>query len=107
MRVADRHGRPLSQVLSEYPDWEMSYWAAWGHREPTDGAKVEAILARFFSSWIGAHSKKGRKIPSPSELVYPSYWCEQRKSDNSDSNAITSALMRSGVKIKFGKRNNS
>lgn len=104
MRLADRHGRPLSQVL-DYPAWEMPYWASWITREPSDGHRIEYAVARFFSQWLHANSKKGARIPQAHELTLPDFWSEHalqahRASAKKDVNAIVAEFARSGHTIK-------
>lgn len=80
MRVADRHGRPLSEVL-EYPAWEMPYWASWYSREPSDGQRAEFAVARFMCSWLGAHTEKGKPKPKVSDCVMEDYWENKAERD--------------------------
>ena len=77
MRLADRHGKPLSQVAVEYPDWELAYWSVWFEVEPTDGERVELAIARFFQSWISGHIEKGKPVPKLQDLMLSSHWAKQ------------------------------
>lgn len=108
MKLADRHGRPVSQVLSEYPGWELNYWAAWMAREPSDGRRVEFAVAHLHSTTIGINSKKGHKVPKAQDLVIPDYWAEQaeiehQKAAQQDAHEITRMLMRSGVHVDVNR----
>lgn len=105
MRLADRHSRPLSEVLSDYPAWELPYWAVWLSREPTDGQRVEYAVAQFFSNWLSANSKKGARVPQAHELVMRDYWQEralenQRIAAKRDTNLIIAEFARAGASIK-------
>ena len=104
MRLADRHGKPLSQVL-DYPAWELPYWHVWMAREPTDGQRTEYAIANFFSKWLSANSKKGARIPQPHELMLPDYWNqkagqEHQAAAEQDVKAIMAEFARSGAVIK-------
>ena len=79
MMMADRHGRPLSEIASEYSEWEIPYWAAWYSREPTDGRRIEFAISRLHANWLGTHMKKGHKPPKPQDLVIPDYWTAEAK----------------------------
>lgn len=105
MRVADRHGRPLSEVLA-YPSWELAYWSVWMSREPDDGARVERILAIFLSQWTGAHIKKGAKPPSPQDLMWPDYWSEQNEKERKkrDVRMMIEQFSAAGAPVKFSER---
>lgn len=103
MRLADRHGQPLSKILSDYPAWELPYWAVWIAREPTDGQRVEYAVARFFSQWLHANSKKGAAIPPAHELVLQDYWQErqsQKDAAKKDANIIIAEFARTGHSVK-------
>lgn len=104
MRLADRHGKPLSQVL-DYPAWELSYWAAWMAREPTDGQRVEFSIANFFSKWLSANSKKGARVPEARDLILPDYWSQKAEQAHQasaalDVKAIVSEFARAGAIVK-------
>lgn len=75
--MADRHGKSISQVAAEYPAWELPYWSVWLDREPTDGRRIELLLARFLQNYLGAHAKKGKKPPTLDKLIQPSFWSER------------------------------
>ena len=105
MRLADRHGQPLSQVLSDYPAWELPYWAVWISREPTDGQRVEFAVARFMTQWLHANSKKGARVPQAHELVMPDYWNEhaqkeQRAAAKQDVSLLVAEFARAGHAVK-------
>ena len=101
MRIADRHGKPLTQVLSEYPESELPYWASWYSREPSDGQRIEFAVARFLSQYIAVHSKKGHAAPKPHELITPDWWAEHNRSKaiNADNDAITQAFAEAGYRV--------
>lgn len=108
MRLADRHGKPLSQVAEEYPAWELPYWSVWMAHTPTDGQRVEIAVARLHSQWLGAHMKKGKQPPPPQDLLLPDYWLEHdrrvhlRRSQD-DISALTQAFAQAGVEIVHRK----
>ena len=106
MRVADRHGRSLSEVLSEYPDWEMSYWASYYAREPDSGRRVEYMLARFLSTYLSAHSKKGHQPPKPADLFLPDWYREnhQPTASRDDVNMLIELFSESGIPVRVNKR---
>lgn len=102
MRLADRHGRPLSEVMA-YSSWEMAYWSVWMSREPADGRRVEWILATFLSQWMGAHMKKGHKPPKPHELIVPDYWAQrnERQANKRNIEALIESFSDAGIPVKF------
>lgn len=103
MRVADRHGRSLSEVL-DYPAWELPYWAAWISHEPTDGQRIEFAVARFMCQWTAAHMKKGKAPPKPKDFVIRDYWTEQAELDKAraakrDVDAMIAELKDAGIRV--------
>ena len=106
MRLADRHGRPLSQVMSEYPAWELGYWASWMRRVPTGDNRVEWQLACFRSQWMSANLKKGHKPPSPQELLLPDWFQNQadiatKKAAKRDIDLMVSEFAKSGTAVQY------
>lgn len=104
MRLADRHGKPLSQVASEYPAWELPYWSVWMARTPSDGQRVEIAVARLHQSWLSAHSKKGQQAPPIERLLLDDYWVEhdrrvQRKRAQEDVSSLTQMFAQAGIEI--------
>jgi hypothetical protein len=108
MKLADRHGRPLSQVLSEYEEWELPYWASWFAHEPSDGKRVEIAIAQLTRNFIASNLKKGRKPPKIDELLIPDWWIENNKraAARRDINTLTQAFVDSGIPIKINSRGN-
>ena len=100
MKLADRHGRPLSEVL-DYPAWELPFWAVWMAREPDEGRRVESIFARFFSAYLSAHSKKGKSVPKPAELVWPDYWQETNSKQSEETKALLKLFADSGLTLVY------
>lgn len=102
MKIADRHGRPLSEVLSEYPEWELPFWDSYYTREPDAGRRVEFIVARLLSTFIAVNSKKGHKPPRPSDLVIPDWWAENipRLAAQADVDELVELFSSSGIPIK-------
>lgn len=108
MMLADRHGRPVSEIASEYPDWEIEYWAAWLSREPSDGVRVERAVAYLHSTFIGVNSKKGSTVPKPHELSIPNYWLEKAEANRlakskEDANALAQAFKDAGCEVHYAK----
>lgn len=105
MRLADRHGRPLSEVLSDYPEWELPFWASWMAREPDSGRRVEIMVAKLLRTFISANSKKHHKPPDLEDLVIPDWWAEKnhRLSARRDVDALINAFSESNVPIEFKK----
>lgn len=108
MRLADRHGRPLSQVASEYPAWELPYWSVWMARTPSDGQRAEIAVARLHQSWLSAHQKKGQQAPPIERLLMPDYWAEhdrkvQRQRAQEDASALTQMFASAGVEVVHRK----
>ncbi len=108
MRIADRHGRPLSEVLSEYPEWELPYWSAWYAHEPSDGLRAEYAVAQLTRNFIAANSKKGHSPPAISDLLLPDWWLQnnQKLAAKKDMDTLIAAFSESGIPIKFKSRGN-
>lgn len=108
MRIADRHGRPLSEVLSEYPAWELPYWASWLAREPDAGRRVEIAVAQLHRSFISANSKKGHKPPKIHELLVPDWWADnnKRRAAQKDIFTLTEAFTDAGIPVIIKSRGN-
>lgn len=110
MRLADRHGKPLSQVASEYPAWEIPYWSTWLAHTPTGEQRIEFQLAAFRSEWLSAHSKKGAKVPTPDKLLLPDFWDEQDRrahlrKTKSDVSTIAGVFKQAGLSVIEAKPN--
>lgn len=104
MRIADRHGRPLSQVASEYPAWELPYWSVWMARTPSDGQRAEVAVARLHQSWLSAHQKKGHQAPPIERLLMPDYWVEhdrrvQDKRAKHDVDVMAKVFKQAGIDV--------
>lgn len=108
MRIADRHGRPLSEVLSEYPAWELPYWASWFAHEPDAGRRVEIAVAQLTRNFIAANSKKGHKPPKIADLIVPDWWAEHnhKRAAQDDIRTLTEAFSDAGIPIKINSRGN-
>lgn len=108
MKLADRHGRPLSQVMSEYPAWELPYWAVWMSRVPSEGDRLEWQLACFRSQWMSANSKKGANVPKPHELVMVDWFTQKheavaKKKQQDDISAMIQAFSSVGLSVNKAK----
>ena len=108
MRLADRHGLPLSRVMSEYPAWELPYWAVWMSREPSDGRRIEWAVASLHSTFVSVNSKKGASVPKAQELVIPDYWFERHEKarlvkSKADASALIQAFAKAGCEIRQQK----
>lgn len=101
MRIAGHLGRPLSHVLSEVPDRELAYWAAWFAHEPSDGQRVEYAIAQLTRNFIAANSKKGHKPPSISDLLMPDWWIEnnRKRAARRDSDNLENVFREAGLRI--------
>lgn len=112
MRLADRHGRPLSQVLAEYEDWEIPYWQLWMDREPLPGRRVEYVAAQIASNHANMHRKKGARAVKPVDFMIPDYWHQLAEQEHqakakSDSDMITRMFVKSHAKIKYQKHDDN
>lgn len=101
MRIADRHGRPLSEVLSDYPAWELPFWASWYSHELSDGHRTEIAVARLTRNFIAANSKKGHQPPDLEDLVIGDWWAEKNRESalRADDDAITRAFRQAGFRV--------
>lgn len=112
MRLADRHGRPLSRVLAEYPAWELRYWQVWMAREPLPGHRVEYVLAQIAANHVNMNRKKGASPLKPADFMIPDYWQqladqEHQANAKSDSDMITRMFVKSNAKIKYRKHDDN
>lgn len=99
MRLADRHGRPLSQVLAEYPEWEIGFWRVWMAREPSPGQRVEHVNAQIAAIYRNTHLKKGARSSKPMDFMIPDYWAQQ--DEKSDCDALIGIFSDAGCQVKF------
>lgn len=104
MQIADRHGKSMSQVASDYPAWELPYWAVWLARVPDDGKRVEVAVARLACNWSNAHRKKGAPMSKPEDHMLKDYFAEKdaaiiRARSKDDITAMTNVFMQSGLSI--------
>jgi hypothetical protein len=83
----------------------MSYWSVWMSREPSDGVRVERMLAMFMSQYMGAHMKKGHTAPKPHELMLPDYWAErdEQQKRKKDVRTLVEQFTAAGVPVKFSE----
>lgn len=100
MKLADRHGKPLSQVLAEYPAWELPYWQTYYALDPPPEEKLELIVAKGICLYANANSGKGKRKHTPSDYMYPDMFKKLQEQDNNDT--IRHAFAKAGLEIKRG-----
>lgn len=80
MRLAERLGVSLKQLLSDYTRKELDLWVAWIAKEPSDGQKIEYALANLTMLTFNINSEK-QNHRTANDFIYKADWTPELTAD--------------------------